>query len=62
MLALVHDLLISLLHELEHLLRLVLVGIIDIRVGMVFAAQLAVCFFYFIIGCVSGYSQDLIRI
>ena len=62
MLSLVHDLLIGLLDEFEHLLCLILVRVVDIGVGMIFAAQLPVCFFDFVVGCVPGDSQDLIRI
>ena len=62
MLALIHDLLIGLLDELEHLLGFVLVGIVDIGVGMIFAAQLAVSLLDFVVGSIPGDTEDLIGI
>ena len=48
-LALIHDLLVGLLDQLEHFLRLILVRIVDIGIGMVFAAELTVSFFDFVV-------------
>ena len=46
-----HNLLISLLYLFEAGFRLVFVGIVDIRIRMIFPAQGAVCFLYLFVRC-----------
>ena len=57
-----HDLLIRCLYLLELFFRLILVGIIDIGIGMIFSAQGLICFFDFFLGSISAHPQDTIRI
>ena len=59
---LLHDLLIGILDFLELLLRLRLIGIVDIGVRMVSAAQCLVCFFDFLLGGVPAHSEHTIWI
>ena len=57
-----HDLLIRCLYLLELFFCLILVGIIDIGIGMIFSAQGLICFLDFFLGSISAHPQDTIRI
>ena len=58
----VDDLLVSGLHLFEHFLRLLFIGVVNIGVRMILAAELPVCFFDLLFGGVPGNAQDFIRI
>ena len=51
-----HALLIGLLDFFEFRLCLILVRIIDIGIRMIFSAEVTICFFYLVIGSITGYS------
>lgn len=55
-LPLIHYQIVSLLDFLELFFIGRLIGVSDVGVGMIFAAQLSVCFFYFFIGSASAYA------
>ena len=57
-----HNSFIGLLNFFEFLFGLSFIGIIDISVGMILHAKLAISFFDLIIGSVPGYTQNFIRI
>ena len=57
-----HDLFISLLNLFEFFLSLLFIWIVYIGIGMIFSAQLTVCFLYLIIGCIPGYPKYTVRI
>ena len=59
---LLHDLLVGCLDLLELFFRLILIGIVDIGIGMVFPAQCLICFFYFLLGSISAHSQNTVWI
>ena len=61
-LALVDDLLISFLYELEHLFRLFFIGVIDIGIRVIFLAQRAVCFLDLLVGSIPFNAENFIRV